>query len=85
MLREETTNRTVLAHLVVSAKNTLNIDKPAGMEKEAYLVYDSLVSESNVPQTETHIPIETKVHSPTHPTRILLLEIDFEQRRASTT
>jgi len=43
-----------------------------------HLIYNPLPSETYVPQTKTHITIETKVHPPAHPADILQLVIHAE-------
>ena len=60
---------------MVSAEKVVSIDNLDTI-KETYFVYDSLVSESNVPQTKTHVSVEPKIYPPAHPADVLLVAID---------
>ena len=40
-------------------------------ELSTNLISNPVAKEANVPETQPHIPVETKVHAPTHPTNVL--------------
>lgn len=70
---------TILCHSLLGR----NLRNPSVSTREfanatAYLICDPIAKESNVPKTQTHVPVESDVYSPSHPADVLKLLVDPE-------
>lgn len=54
------------------------VDGDACQNMSTNLIDNSLVAEANIPEAQAHLPVESKVHSPSHPADVSTLLIDTE-------